>query len=110
MWSAPAASSSGASSGFSCVHRSMGRKQRPAKLQPGGTSTAVGTSPVSLIRRDAAPRCSAGTDDSSAWVYGCSGLSKSSAAGAISTILPRYITATRSATWRTTDMSWLMKR
>ena len=30
--------------------------------------------------------------------------------GRVSTILPRYITATRSAIWRTTRRSWEMKR
>ena len=43
-------------------------------------------------------------------VYGCVGFWYRSRRLAISTILPRYITATRSETWRTTDRSWAMNR
>ena len=51
-----------------------------------------------------------GIADSSACVYGCAGRSNSSSVGAISTILPRYITATRSEMCRTTDRSCAMNR
>ncbi len=39
---------------------------------------------------------------------GMSRIAKSSAVGAVSTMRPRYITATRSQTWRTTARSWAM--
>ena len=47
--------------------------------------------------------------DISAFVYGCSGLSKISFLSAISTIFPRYITATRLLMYSTTDKSCEMK-
>ena len=49
-----------------------------------------------------------GTADSSATVYGCMGRSYRSSRSAISTILPRYMTATRSLMCRTTDRSCAM--
>ena len=51
-----------------------------------------------------------GTADSSACVYGCAGSCRASSPRPISTILPRYITATRSEMCRTTDRSWAMNR
>ena len=45
------------------------------------------------------------TADSSATVYGCMGRSYRSLRLASSTRLPRYMTATRLATWRITDRS-----
>ena len=51
-----------------------------------------------------------GTAESSACVYGCMGMLKSSRPSASSTILPRYITATRSQIWRTMLRSWAMNR
>jgi hypothetical protein len=51
-----------------------------------------------------------GTSASSACVYGWFGASNSSAAGADSTIRPRYMISTRSARWRITPRSWLMNR
>lgn len=50
-----------------------------------------------------------GIADISAFVYGCSGLSKISFLSAISTIFPRYITATRLLMYSTTDKSCEMK-
>src|SRR5574337_548467 len=51
-----------------------------------------------------------GTAESSASVYGCCGLLNNSSAVAISTILPKYITAMRSLMCLTTDRSWAMNR
>src|SRR5437764_379319 len=51
-----------------------------------------------------------GTADSSALVYGCSGRSYNRSRDVSSTILPTYMTATRSEMWRTTDRSWAMNR
>ena len=51
-----------------------------------------------------------GTADSSACVYGCVGVSNTASTSPISTIRPRYITATRSAMWRTTARSWATNR
>ena len=52
----------------------------------------------------------AGTAERSASVYGWIGRVSSSSAGESSTSLPRYMTATRSETWRTTFRSCAMKR
>lgn len=54
-------------------------------------------------------RIGTGIADISAFVYGCSGLSKISFLSAISTIFPRYITATRLLMYSTTDKSCEMK-
>ena len=42
------------------------------------------------------PRSTDGTDSRSACVYGCFGEESNSAVGPVSTILPAYMTATRS--------------
>ena len=52
---------------------------------------------------------SVGAADISASVYGCVGWSKTSSVGPVSMMRPRYMTATRSATCRTTDRSCEMK-
>ena len=46
---------------------------------------------------------------SRAAVYGCAGCEKRVEGGATSQSLPRYMTATRSLTLRTTPRSWAMK-
>ena len=51
-----------------------------------------------------------GSEDRSARVYGCSGSRKSASAGAISTILPSFMTATRSHRCLTILRSCEMKR
>ena len=66
-------------------------------------------------RRPRAPssaRCGAsrGTARSRPCVYGCRGFANSSSVGAVSTIRPRYMTATRSQTWRTTAMLCAIRR
>ena len=85
---------------------------RVRKRQPDGMLVALGRSPVRMIRRRL--RCSTGsgtgTADSSAALYGCLGAVTTGAESPISTICPRYITATRVAIWRTTARSWAMKR
>ena len=58
---------------------------------------------VAVVRIGTAPRRAA------RWCTGAAVRSKSSSAAAISTILPRYITAIRSLTWRTTERSCAMK-
>src|SRR3954467_71493 len=81
------------------------------KRQPLGGLIGLGTSPSSTIRSRFAARSGSGigTAESSASVYGMIGLVESPAAGESSTILPRYITAIRSLTWRTTPRSCAMK-
>ncbi len=51
-----------------------------------------------------------GIAESSACVYGCAGRLKTRSTSPISTILPRYMTATRSAMYRTTDRSCATNR
>src|SRR6476469_3873205 len=79
--------------------------------QPLGGAIGEGTSPRSRIRSLLAPRrlgSGTGTADIRALVYGCIGASYSEVRSASSTILPRYITAMRSETWRTTERSCAM--
>ena len=90
--------------------RAMG--QRVWNRQPEGGLIGDGISPDSSTRRR--PRCSFGSGsgiaESSALVYGCFGLVYVSGLLAISTILPRYMTITRSLMCRTTERSCAMKR
>ena len=72
----------------------------PAVQVPGGAARA------GLGVRDVAKR---GIADWSACVYGRRGVSNTSSTGPDSTIRPRYITATRSEMYRTTDRSCAMK-
>ena len=91
---------------------SSARQHLVRKRQPDGGLIGVGGSPWSTIRcgcvrsagRESGPPRAARpcTDAPGRW--------NSSATGAISTILPRYITAMRSLRWRTTDRSWAMNR
>ncbi len=79
------------------------------KRQPAGGLIGLGTSPLRMIRRRAAPGCGTGTADSSALRVGVLRAPRRSAAcGASSTILPRYITATRWVMCSTMARSWLM--
>ena len=86
--------------------------QRVRKRQPDGGSAGLGRSPCRTMRR----RCrsfrgsGSGIAESSACVYGCAGRSNTSSTSPISTIRPRYITATRSAMCRTTDRSCATNR
>jgi hypothetical protein len=67
------------------------------KRQPDGGETGLGSSPGSTtgLRCDSTFGSGIGTASSSEIVYGCSGFSYRSSAGAISTILPRYMTMIR---------------
>ena len=86
--------------------------QRVWKRQPGGGAAGDGMSPSSTMRSRSRCRTGFGTGiaESSASVYGCFGRAYTSSAGPCSTIRPRYITAMRSLTWRTTARSCAMKR
>ena len=79
--------------GSGCV-----RAQRGWNTQPEGGLAGLGTSPSRMMRRRLRSVCGSGigTAESSASVYGCCGKSYSTSLPAISTTLPRYITATRS--------------
>jgi hypothetical protein len=61
-------------------------------------------------RRRSAAGSGVGTAERRACVYGCEGRANSTFVSATSTIAPRYMTATRSAMWRTTERSWAMRR
>ena len=79
--------------------------------QPDGGLIGFGTSPVNRIR-SLAPTASgsaSGTADSKAFVYGCFGFEYRESRSAISTIFPKYITATRWAKCLTTARSWAIK-
>ena len=105
-------------SGGSIVRQSSGwpsrsySQQRVWKRQPGGGLTGLGTSPLRMtrLRLRSATGSGTGTADSSARVYGWPGAAYSSSGGPISTILPRYMTATRSLMCLTTDRSWATNR
>src|SRR5690606_18803944 len=98
------------SAGTTVEHGSNTSGQRVWKRQPGGGSIGDGTSPSSGTGFRGARGSGTGLAESSARVYGWRGASNKSSAEATSTSLPRYITATRSATWRTTFRLWVMNR
>src|SRR5690606_25356222 len=89
---------------------SVARGQRVWKGQPLGLRVALGMSSLVALKlwrlrgsRDGAERIRSS-------VYGWSGVAKMVFFGAISTILPRYITATRCEMNSTTPRSWEMDR
>src|SRR5690606_31982027 len=86
------------SSGTIVEHGSNASGQRVWKRHPGGGSMGDGTSPSSGTGWSGARGSGTGLAESSARVYGWRGDSNRSSAEATSTSLPRYITATRSAT------------
>ena len=89
-----------AATGSSTAQRSVANGQRVWKRQPRGGSTGLGTSPVRMIRSRAAARRRVGRPARPRAAPACRGGAGARTArrrGAISTILPRYITATRSA-------------
>src|SRR3989304_9315012 len=92
-------------SGTPWLHCAMAMGQRGWKTQPGGGLSGLGTSPPRIVRSRVSSTAGSGmgTAESSALVYGCSGFSYSDCRSVISTILPRYITATRSEMWRATE-------
>jgi hypothetical protein len=85
-------------------------QHRVRNRQPDGGFAGDGTSPSNTMRAlDRSMRGSGtGTADRRAFVYGCAGCSYTVSAGPTSTIFPRYITATTSLMWRTTDRSCAM--
>ena len=99
----------GPRAGTSLRQRSIACGQRVWKWQPGGGRIGLGTSPCSRMCWRLTCGSGIGTADSSASVYGWRGLAYRSLAGAISTMRPRYITATRSLMCSTTLRSWAMK-
>ena len=86
--------------------------QRVWNTHPFGGFTGLGSSPVRIIRSLLASMIGSGMGiaERSALVYGCKGFEYYSARSAISTICPRYITATRSLMWLTTDRSCEMNK
>src|SRR5689334_9122303 len=93
-----------------CEHDGTRRPQRVWKRQPEGGLIGLGTSPSRMIRLRLSVGSGMGTAESNASVYGCFGFVYSSFAGAISTIFPRYMTATRVEMCSTTERSWAMNR
>ena len=78
-----------------------------------GTCAASGVSPSRIVRRARVPASGGSGDgetETSAWVYGLRGERMTVSAGPISMILPRYITAIRSAMTHASDRSWVMNR
>ena len=94
-------------------HRSNASGQRGWKRQPGGTCAASGVSPTRIVRLARVPRdggSGVGETLTRAAVYGLCGCPMTAGAGPISMILPRYITAMRSAMTQASDRSWVMNR
>src|SRR5206468_8367479 len=91
---------------------SCARGHRGWNRHPDGGLIGDGTSPSRMIRFFWAAMSGSGmgTADIRAPVYGCLGFRYSVSPDASSTILPRYITATRSDTCLTTERSWAMNR
>src|SRR5829696_8928246 len=110
-WPSPTSSSGGSSS----VERgadSRSSGQRVRKRHPEGGASGLGMSPSRTTRLRVRCTCGSATTaaDKSACEYGCCGEANSSSVAASSTILPRYITATRSQRYSTVARSWVMNR
>src|SRR5436190_9403166 len=84
------------SSGSSTVHTSWHFQQRVWKRHACGGRVGLGTSPPRICRRLCRPGFGTGTAERSALVYGWRGCEYKASLSASSTILPRYMTATRS--------------
>ena len=97
-------------SGSSTEQFSWAMGQRGWKRQPVGGLRGLGTSPARVMRSRFLVGSGIGMADISAWVYGCAGLPNRSSREAISAILPRYITATRSEICSTTARLWATNR
>src|SRR5512132_843172 len=104
------AGATSASFGSSWRQRSNAYGHRVWKRQPAGRSMGLGTSPESINRLRRTVGSGTGTADSSASVYGCSGLSNSARVVVSSTIRPRYMTATRWLMCSTTARSCATNR
>ena len=102
-----AARSLSGSCGSSVGQRSKATGQRGWKRQPLGIAVASGGSPWSSSRGSV--RCSTrGATASSAFVYGCCGSPSTCSVVPISTMRPRYITATRSHSDHASPTSWVI--
>ena len=97
------------SDGLSNLQLAMAIGHRVWNRQPEGGFSGEGSSPFNACSSDRVVS-SVGTSASRALVYGCWGFSSNCLVSPISTICPRYITATLSATCSMTLMSWLMNR
>ena len=108
----------------SCRRGPPSAADRPCGTPPSRTGTECGSG-IPLVDRPGSGRLrrarsagrdrwttgsGTGTADSSASVYGCFGLVYTASDGPCSTMRPRYITAIRSLTWRTTERSCAMNR
>ena len=95
------------------MQRSNATGQRGWNRQPVGTWAASGVSPSRMVRFARVPASGGSGDgetDTSAFVYGLRGERMTASAGPISMILPRYMTAIRSAMTQASDRSWVMNR
>src|SRR5581483_5672512 len=100
---------SSTSGGSAAAQSGSRRSQRDSKGHAATKDCGAGTLP-SIVRRGCRRSvCRVGTACRSPRVYGCAGAVKMSCFDPISTRLPAYITATRSATCETTARSWEMK-
>ncbi len=105
-WPAPVPASGISPAWPVAVPRTPGSGWR--SCSPAGASSGEGRSPCRMIRSRvrSTPGSGTGIAESRARVYGWRGLSNTLSTSPISTILPRYITATRLEMCRTTDRSW----
>ena len=95
------------------MQRSNASGHRGWNRQPVGMCAASGVSPTRIVREARSPAAGGSGDgltETSAWVYGLRGVRMTCSAGPISMILPRYMTATRSAMTHAIDRSWVMNR
>ena len=95
---------------FSGLPRRSRSQHRVWKRQPDGGLAGDGMSPLSTRRFLRIRGSGFGIADSSATVYGWRGFAYSVSTSASSTILPRYITPTRSLMCSTTARLWAMNR
>ena len=77
--------------------------------QPAGMVAKEGGVPEIVVKRSASLEPIRGIDESRAWVYGCFGDCRTSFAVPVSTILPAYIIAIRSAIAAATPMLWVIR-
>ena len=87
----------------------LGACRRPAPGSAGGTGSRAGCGAGRAARRQDDRRRvrASGSTDSSAAVYGCRGAASTSSVGPLSTIRPRYMTASRSAMFQASPRSWV---
>src|SRR5262245_22464387 len=110
-WHATWCSSSSSLRGGSCSRQRLSAYWHLGWYrQPDGMFTGLGTSPLASAAIRRASGSGTGMAEINAEEYGCSGLAKSAADAAISTILPRYITATTSLIDRVTTRLCEMSR